>query len=107
MKYHKELNDKWQSLSLMEQMANIGSEVSRTINWKGKSEKDAQISFRRGLELFDLTIDDHKNVKRLKEIVRARELFTDWYFGCKKYKTSDKEWRDYFLNFAIAARLNR
>ncbi len=44
--FHKELQKgKWNKLSLIEQMANIGSEVSRTINWKNKSKKDAQKYF--------------------------------------------------------------
>jgi len=34
---HKELAEgRWKDLSLCEQMANIGSEVSRTIKWKEK-----------------------------------------------------------------------
>lgn len=106
MKYHKRLTKtKWQALSLIEQMANIGSEVSRTINWKGKSKYDADISFARTHELINLTINDPKNKKRLKEITRTRELFNDWYLEGKLYKTTDKEWQDYFLSFAIAARM--
>ena len=36
---HKELSQgKWQKMSLIEQMANIGSEVERAINWKNKND---------------------------------------------------------------------
>ena len=92
MTYHKRLSEgKWEKLSLIEQMANIGSEVSRAINWKGKSEKDAKISFERALELIDLTIDDPKNLGRLKEIVRVREIFTDWYLGTRLYEVDEND----------------
>ena len=37
---HKELaSGKWRTLSLAEQMGNIGSEVSRARRWQGKDEK--------------------------------------------------------------------
>lgn len=108
MKFHGSLKkSKWQGLSLMEQMANIGSEVSRTINWKSKCKDDAELSFIRAIELLDLTIGDPKNAVRLKEVTRTKELFADWYFGNKLYQTTEKEWRDYFMNFAIASRLDR
>ena len=61
---------RWQALSLMEQMANVGSEVERTISWKRKGNRDYErLAFDRALELLDLTIRDTKNRLRLKEIV--------------------------------------
>lgn len=109
MKYqHKQLAvGKWRELSLMEQMANIGSEVGRTIKWKNKNNKDfANRAFERALELFDLTIDDEKNKLRLKETIRAREVFADYYIGDNIYNTSDKQWQKYFSAFNFAARIN-
>ena len=38
--HHKELaSGRWFSLSLFEQMANIGSEVIRSIKWKNKNNE--------------------------------------------------------------------
>ncbi|MFC1627468.1 hypothetical protein ACFL18_02875 [Patescibacteria group bacterium] len=38
--FHQNLKKgRWNKLSLIEQMANIGSEISRTINWKQKTKK--------------------------------------------------------------------
>ena len=34
--YYQRLSNRWQKLSFFEQMANIGSEVERAINWRGK-----------------------------------------------------------------------
>lgn len=59
---HRELAaGKWDRLSLMEQMANIGSEVERTINWRKKNNSEySRLAFDRSLELLDLTVADRK-----------------------------------------------
>lgn len=99
-------NGHWQELTLMEQMANIGSEVERTIKWKNKNNPDlAQNAFERALELFDLTIEDGKNIKRLKEVLRARELFADFFAEENIYHSTDKDWQKYFYSFGVAVRV--
>lgn len=52
------LNDeRWKSISFVEQMANIGSEVGRTAKWVQKAKPAmAESAFVRALELIDLTI---------------------------------------------------
>lgn len=97
---------RWNKLSLIEQMANIGSEVSRTINWKQKNQKDAQASFYRALELIELTVKDSKNITRVKEINRVKEMLVDWYLGNPSYHSTDQDWQKYFLQFNLAARIN-
>lgn len=61
----------------------------------------------RALELFDLTIADPKNRKRLRELCRAREVSCDFFFGENTYKSTAKSLEGYFMVFAIAARMNR
>lgn len=96
----------WQKLSFFEQMANVGSEVERAIKWKEKENPAyAEKAFTRALELFDLTINDRKNIGRLKEIIRARELFADFFKGGNRYNSSAKGWQNYFLAFNYAARI--
>jgi len=104
---HKNLaQGHWHELSLIEQMANIGSEVERAIKWKNKGKKEvAYNAFTRALELFDLTINDDKNSKRLKEITRARELWSDFFTGKNIYKNTDKSWQKYFYYFNFASRI--
>ncbi len=97
----------WQKLSLMEQMANIGSEISRALHWQNKDEKLYKNATNRALELLDLTISDLRWQNRLKEIVRTRELLCDAILGGKEYKTSLKDLDRYFFHFAVAARINR
>jgi hypothetical protein len=103
---HQQLSHgRWQKLSFFEQMANIGSEVNRVINWQNKGRPDyAHQAFERALELFDLTVEDEKNKQRLKEILRAREIFADYFVGGNNYHSLAKDWQNYFLAFNFAAR---
>lgn len=106
MKYHKELTpERWQKFNLFEQMANIGSEVFRTISWRKRDKKLSKLAFERALELFDLTISDPKNKKQLKEICRAREALVDYFIGSNDYSSTDQSWQNYFYAFNYAARL--
>lgn len=102
---HKNLaSGRWQKLSFFEQMANIGSEVFRANKWRNKNLDLSQTAFERSLELFDLTINDPKNQHRLKEILRAREVWADYFAGDNAYGSSDEIWNKYFYAFNYAAR---
>lgn len=103
--FHKDLTtERWNKLSIFDQMANIGSEVNRSINWKNKNNQEYKIkAFERALELFDLTISDPKNKKQVQEIYRARELFCDYIIGVNLYKSRDKQWQKYFYYFNLAS----
>lgn len=95
----------WYTLSLAEQLGNIGSEVYRALKAKGNQTR-YENAFIRGLELFDLTINDTRWRTRLKEITRARELFCDAILGGHEYGTTLEDLNKYFTSFAIAARKN-
>lgn len=104
---HNDLkNGRWNKLSLMEQMANIGSEVERAIKWKEKNKIYSKMAFYRALELLEMTIDDKKNLFRLKEIVRVYEVLVDFFAGENKYRSSDLSWSRYFYPYNFAARVN-
>lgn len=105
---HQEMaKGRWNNLSFIEQMANIGSEVERSIKWKNKRKKYAENAFERFLELIDLTVADRKNKKRLKEILRVREMFSDFFIGDNIYNANSSEWQKYFFYFNFAARLKQ
>lgn len=103
---HQELAaGRWQQLSLLEQMANIGSEVGRAVNAREQQNEERALgASQRAFELFDLTLNDPKLKHRLKEIARARECFADYFFGENQYGFTGEWWQKYFLDFAIAAR---
>lgn len=105
--FHTGLEERWNYLSLSEQMANIGAEIGRTINWrkKGNAEMSTNALYR-GLELLDLTINDKKNKNSLKEILRVREALVDFFIGDNIYKSSNVIWEKYFYYFNLAARKN-
>ena len=110
MKYqHQELaSGRWEKLNLVEQMANIGSEVERTLLWREKGNSPySQKAFERTLELLDLTIADSRNKKRLRELTRLREALVDYFFGENQFSSSDRLWRNYFFAFNYAAKINR
>ena len=105
---HKELaSGRWFRFSLLEQMANIGTEIGRAINWRAKNVNDSKMALERGLELLDLTIDDPKNKKRLKELLRVREMLVDYFCFDNIYGSSDEKWNNYFYGFNYAARLGK
>jgi len=104
---HKELAaGKWFELSLTEQMANIGSEVSRCHKWQEKDKDIFWGAVERALELFDLTLTDHRWKGRLREIGRVKELFCDAITDGKEYKSSLKDLDRYFFYYALCARRN-
>lgn len=102
---HRDLQiKKWSSLSLIEQMANIGSEVIRSLNWRRKHNLEyAHMANLRALELFDLTLACQSD-PALKEVARARELWLDYFVGDNQYHQTDHQWHKYFLSFNYAAR---
>jgi len=106
---HKDLAaGRWQQMSFVEQMANIGSEVERALNWRTKNNQDySQKAFERALELIDLTLDSVTTRSRLKEVARLREALVDFFAGSNQFGSTDILWKKYFLPFAFAARRER
>lgn len=90
-------------MSLYEQMANIGSEVSRALNWQKKGNKDyCQKAVYRALELIDLSLTFVKPFPRIKEFTRLRETIVDYFFGSNQFASSEILWRKYFDPFSYA-----
>lgn len=99
---------RWRELSLLEQMANIGSEVGRAILSREKEMGSrAEGAAYRALELFDFSLNDPKLFDRLRAIARAREVFADFFFGENMTRSTGDSLQKYFLDFAIAARRER
>ena len=109
MKYiHKNLaGGRWFKFSFFEQMANIGSEVERTISWRNENTEYSRTAFERGLELLDFTIIDPKNKKKLKELCRLREVLVDYFYFDNIYGSTDQNINNYFYAFNYAASINR
>jgi hypothetical protein len=108
MKHTALPKERWMKFSLVEKMANIGSEVIRAMQWQNKHNPEyAKSACENALELFDLTLADTKNPAELKEIARARELWLDFFMGDNLYHQDQTMWQKYFLAFNYAAQLNK
>ena len=109
MNSHRMLNPefkkRWSNFSLFEQLAHVGSDVDRALYWQGKGDtKTALNSLDIALELLDITISDSRWKSGLKELVRTREVLTDYFYGTNEFNTSDEFLKNYFLQFGLAAR---
>lgn len=108
IQHHELASGRWVKMTFFEQMANVGSEVERTIRWKNKGNKEySRMAFERALELLDFTISDTKNRKKLKELMRLRETLADYFEFDNDYHSTDKSWSNYFFSFNYASRLGR
>ena len=103
---HTETARRWPQLTLMEQLAHVGSEVERAIRaYEAGNRKRFDGALDRALELFDFTVaDDRWAGPRRREILRAREEFCRLFFDEDVPENSALGLRRYFLAFAIAAR---
>jgi len=97
---------RWARLELVEQLANVGSEVERAIRAHNAGNRSRwEHAQARALELFDLTATDARwRGARRREILRAREEFCRLFHARDVPAASAEGLRRYFLTFALAAR---
>lgn len=98
--------NRWQAMTIFEQMGNIGSEVGRALNAKKRGdEKGMNSALWRGLDLIDASVEKLVQTKspQTKEFLRAREQFAKLILTDDEDESLEK----YFMEFAIVARLNR
>ena len=94
---------RWARMDIIEQMANVGSEVERALNWRERGNAEySRMAFKRALELLDLTLECTRGYPRLKEVARAREALVDFFHGDNEYRSTPESWRSYFGAFARA-----
>jgi len=96
--------ERWQKLSLTEQLANIGSEIFRAFSRNGEEDENRKNAACRALELIDLTLADRRWKSRRFELGRLREAVGDALFGKNEYHTAPDWLKNYFLFFALHAR---
>ena len=97
---------RWATLSILEQLANVGSEVDRAIKARARGQQERwEHATARALELFDLTATDPRwTALRRREILRAREVFCQLFFASDGSADSAARQQAYFMQFAVAAR---
>lgn len=98
----------WATMTIFEQLGNIYSEVGRSFQARDKGlNKEANAAMLRALDLFDSTVEAliAKKSIRAKEVLRAEDQYLNVFYGESVSKEEVKKLDDYFLAFAIAARL--
>jgi hypothetical protein len=103
---HADSAARWSRMALVEQLANVGSEVERAIRAHGAGNPTRwEHAQARALELFDLTATDSRwRGARRREILRAREEFCRLFHASDVPSASAAGLCRYFLAFAVAAR---
>lgn len=102
-KFHKNLDSaKWKKFSKENQLLNIASEFSRAKNWLAKNDENEFLNcLNRCFELIDLTINDYRWSKSLKELLRFREVLAEFYI--KK----EKNLKEFIKIFKVLLRFNK
>jgi hypothetical protein len=100
---------RWHTLSVVEQLANIGSEVDRAIRAHDAGKQARRdLAIDRALELFDLTAADPRwRGPRRREVLRAREEFCRLFFDDEVPSGSAASLQRYFLHYAARRNLAR
>ena len=102
--------ERWHTLDIVEQLANVGSDVERAIRAHETGRMDRRDhALARALELFDLTATDARwRGARRREVLRTREYFCRLFFDAETLEPGASVYlRSYFLQFAAAARRTR
>lgn len=98
---------RWAQFSLLDQMANIGSEVGRTMDAR-RAHDDERFwgALQRALDLFEATVLTEKDRKphRLKEVGRAKEEFVRIATEDRFDDDEARRLEAYFMQFALASR---
>lgn len=104
---HKDLAaGRWFSLTLAQQLGNVGSEIGRAATYvrQGKNERQ-ESALARAFELIDLTLSDNRWAgPRRREIARLREVCADTFYGDREYRSTPESLEKYLYHFAVAAR---
>ena len=94
--------EKWQSLSLAQQLGNIGSELSRARHSEEQKDMKAKAdSLARSLELLDMSLDDSRWRKKYKEIARLREVVSAWIAESPVYDIRPIELENYCISLTL------
>ncbi len=103
---HSAAGLQWERFSLVEQLANVGSEVERAIRAHATGHTVRfDNALGRALSLFDMTATDPRWAgHRRREVLRAREEFCRLFFEADPPFNSAEGLRRYFLAFGVLAR---
>jgi adenylate kinase family enzyme len=98
--------ERWNKMTIQEQIGNIGSEVGRAIAAKriGNDER-LNGTIDRALDLFDATTEGliAQKSPRVREVLLSRDQFLSLFFNGTFDEDANKI-ENYFMQYALAAR---
>lgn len=100
MIWHTQLEKQWQNFPQHQQILMICNELNRAENLQSDL-KEYRNALERALELTDFMIDDPKNRRCLREILRARRILAMVYDG--DYPQSNKLLQRGMIQLNVAA----
>ncbi len=98
---------RWFEFSFADQMANVGSEFSRSLRaFKAGNVLRFDAACNRFLELLTLTLSDPKRTpSQLREVCRLKEHSLSYFFDAEHFPLSEAEGLDrYFVYFSVLSR---
>lgn len=101
--------ERWNKLSIFHQMGNIYSEVGRSFKTRADANSEThKAAVARAIDLFDATIQAQNaaHSPKAREVSRAKEQFLAVFSDSNASEVTIKCLERYFMQFAIAARLN-
>ncbi len=101
--------EQWSSLTLAEQLGNIGSDFDRALRWQATGNHSLfQSAAARTMQLLDLTVADPRwQGSRLAELTRVRDEVAAVLRKSPASANSGQSVQRYFLEMATRARRER
>jgi hypothetical protein len=94
--------ERWQQLSLAQQLGHIGSEITRARIWQEKADRQRSLdALERALHLLDLSLDDSRARHSNREVTRLREIVSSHYTSKEQYDVTLNELELYCNSFAL------
>ena len=97
---NKEVRQKWFSMSVGEQISNIGSEVLRADKWKTRGdEKRMRGFYNTAVRFLRLSIIDPKNTAIIGELNLCIDELADYFIGNNTWQTTSETLKRYYNAF--------
>lgn len=94
--------EKWEKFSKEEQILNIAAELSRAKFWLEKKDEEQVLNcLNRVFDLIDLTVDASRRQRQLNELLRFREVLSQFYAN------EDKNTNEFVKIFKTLLMLNK
>ena len=97
---NEQVKQKWFSLSIGEQISNIGSEVLRADKWKARGDSKRMRGFyNAAISFLLLSKKDPKNASIVNELDLCIDELADYFIGDNKWQTSSETLKRYYNAF--------